>query len=82
MSTHRNETCLSEPDLQPVHREPQALCVCPTRELVAQNQAVLEKMGKFTGISCISTATANISINRLAAPHLPHTNHLPIPTLA
>ena len=49
-----------------VCREPQALCVCPTRELVAQNQAVLEKMGKFTGISCISTATANISISRYA----------------
>ena len=28
---------------------PQALCVCPTRELVVQNQMVLERMGKFTG---------------------------------
>ena len=27
----------------------QALCVCPTRELVVQNQMVLERMGKFTG---------------------------------
>ena len=73
-SAHHNKTCLFEPDLQPVHREPQALCVCPTRELVAQNQAVLEKMGKFTGISCISTATAAISINRSASAHL-HSSH-------
>ena len=27
----------------------QALCVCPTRELVVQNQMVLERMAKYTG---------------------------------
>uniref|UniRef100_A0A6V7QRH4 RNA helicase n=1 Tax=Ananas comosus var. bracteatus TaxID=296719 RepID=A0A6V7QRH4_ANACO len=30
---------------------PQAFCVCPTRELAQQNQSVLERMGKFTGIT-------------------------------
>ncbi|KAL8516785.1 hypothetical protein ACS0TY_015152 [Phlomoides rotata] len=30
---------------------PQALCICPTRELAIQNMEVLEKMGKFTGIT-------------------------------
>ncbi|CAI9110332.1 OLC1v1010338C1 [Oldenlandia corymbosa var. corymbosa] len=29
---------------------PQALCICPTRELATQNMEVLLKMGKFTGI--------------------------------
>ncbi|KAL1557878.1 DEAD-box ATP-dependent RNA helicase 38 [Salvia divinorum] len=31
--------------------EPQALCICPTRELAIQNMEVLLKMGKFTGIT-------------------------------
>ena len=35
--------------------EPQALCICPTRELVIQNRRVLEKMGKYTGIRCVTT---------------------------
>jgi len=35
---------------------PQALCVCPTRELVTQNLQVLERMAKFTRISAASTA--------------------------
>ncbi|KAK9058818.1 hypothetical protein SSX86_023661 [Deinandra increscens subsp. villosa] len=30
---------------------PQALCICPTRELAIQNMEVLLKMGKFTGIT-------------------------------
>ncbi|KAB1199552.1 DEAD-box ATP-dependent RNA helicase 38 [Morella rubra] len=30
---------------------PQALCVCPTRELAIQNLEVLRKMGKYTGIN-------------------------------
>ncbi|GAV62918.1 DEAD domain-containing protein/Helicase_C domain-containing protein [Cephalotus follicularis] len=29
---------------------PQALCICPTRELAMQNLEVLQKMGKYTGI--------------------------------
>ncbi|MCL7036442.1 hypothetical protein MKW94_014074 [Papaver nudicaule] len=35
-----------------VHRKaPQALCICPTRELAIQNIEVLTKMGKYTGIT-------------------------------
>ncbi|EXB75944.1 DEAD-box ATP-dependent RNA helicase 38 [Morus notabilis] len=30
---------------------PQALCICPTRELAIQNMEVLRKMGKYTGIT-------------------------------
>uniref|UniRef100_A0A5B7BGM0 RNA helicase n=1 Tax=Davidia involucrata TaxID=16924 RepID=A0A5B7BGM0_DAVIN len=30
---------------------PQALCICPTRELAIQNMEVLQKMGKYTGIT-------------------------------
>ncbi|KAF7146974.1 hypothetical protein RHSIM_Rhsim03G0085200 [Rhododendron simsii] len=30
---------------------PQALCICPTRELAIQNMEVLKKMGKYTGIT-------------------------------
>jgi len=40
----------------PSLRAPQALCVCPTRELVMQNLRVLTKMGKFTGLTCATTA--------------------------
>lgn len=32
------------------NRCPQALCICPTRELAAQNHDVISKLGKFTGI--------------------------------
>lgn len=35
---------------------PQALCVCPTRELVVQNLQVLRRMAKFTTITSTSTA--------------------------
>ncbi|XP_042051946.1 DEAD-box ATP-dependent RNA helicase 38-like [Salvia splendens] len=37
--------------VDPNVREPQALCICPTRELAIQNMEVLLKMGKFTGIT-------------------------------
>ncbi|THG01623.1 hypothetical protein TEA_016097 [Camellia sinensis var. sinensis] len=30
---------------------PQALCICPTRELAIQNMEVLKKMGNYTGIT-------------------------------
>jgi ATP-dependent RNA helicase DDX19/DBP5 len=44
---------------------PQALCVCPTRELVVQNLMVLERMGKYTGITSTSTAdTAQSTLTR------------------
>ncbi|XP_058110310.1 DEAD-box ATP-dependent RNA helicase 38 isoform X2 [Magnolia sinica] len=39
--------------VDPKLRAPQALCICPTRELAIQNQEVLSKMGKHTGITSI-----------------------------
>ncbi|CAL5221928.1 g4201 [Coccomyxa viridis] len=49
--------------------QPQALCLCPTRELVAQNVMVLEKMGKFTSIRTTSTiAVTPASASRQADP--------------
>ncbi|CAA0830354.1 DEAD-box ATP-dependent RNA helicase 38 [Striga hermonthica] len=37
--------------VNPNIKAPQALCICPTRELAIQNMEVLLKMGKFTGIT-------------------------------
>ncbi|XP_057424292.1 DEAD-box ATP-dependent RNA helicase 38 [Lotus japonicus] len=37
--------------VDPKLQAPQALCICPTRELAIQNIEVLRKMGKYTGIS-------------------------------
>ncbi|XP_068657366.1 DEAD-box ATP-dependent RNA helicase 38-like [Aristolochia californica] len=37
--------------VDPKRKTPQALCICPTRELAIQNQQVLLKMGKYTGIT-------------------------------
>lgn len=37
--------------VNPKLKSPQALCICPTRELAIQNQEVLLKMGKYTGIT-------------------------------
>ncbi|CAL0299353.1 unnamed protein product [Lupinus luteus] len=37
--------------VDPKLQAPQALCICPTRELAIQNTDVLRKMGKYTGIS-------------------------------
>ncbi|ERN13779.1 DEAD-box ATP-dependent RNA helicase 38 [Amborella trichopoda] len=37
--------------VDPNHKVPQALCVCPTRELAIQNREVLLRMGKYTGIT-------------------------------
>ena len=45
-------------------KAPQALCLCPTRELVVQNLGVLERMGKYTGIAFASTAEQSIPGNR------------------
>lgn len=36
---------------------PQAICVCPVRELAVQNLQVLAKMGKYTGIRATCTAS-------------------------
>ncbi|CAM6098461.1 unnamed protein product [Calypogeia fissa] len=45
--------------VNPAIKAPQALCVCPTRELAIQNEEVLLKMGKYTGITSASTAAAD-----------------------
>ncbi|XVE61600.1 hypothetical protein DITRI_Ditri06bG0053300 [Diplodiscus trichospermus] len=37
--------------VDPNVQAPQALCICPTRELAIQNLEVLRKMGKHTGIT-------------------------------
>ncbi|KAM1294578.1 hypothetical protein ACFX13_014883 [Malus domestica] len=37
--------------VDPNIKAPQALCICPTRELAIQNLEVLQKMGKYTGIT-------------------------------
>ncbi|XP_059595189.1 DEAD-box ATP-dependent RNA helicase 38 isoform X4 [Vitis vinifera] len=38
--------------VDPKLQVPQALCICPTRELAIQNLEVLRKMGKHTAIVC------------------------------
>ncbi|GAX80515.1 hypothetical protein CEUSTIGMA_g7953.t1 [Chlamydomonas eustigma] len=43
--------------VDPGINKPQALCMCPTRELVTQNLNVLNRMGKYTGIRATSTAS-------------------------
>ena len=40
--------------------------MCPTRELVLQNLAVLERMGRFSGITSTSTAAADYGASRRA----------------
>lgn len=50
--------------VDPTVKAPQALCLCPTRELVVQNLGVLEKMGTYTGISLASTAEMSTPGNR------------------
>ncbi len=42
--------------VDPQNKCPQAICICPVRELVVQNEQVLTKMAKFTGITCCTTA--------------------------
>ena len=44
----------------------QALCICPTRELVVQNLNVLERMARFTSISATSTAATDSRFSRYA----------------
>lgn len=62
-------TCFTLAMLNRVNKDlaaPQALCVCPTRELVIQNQGVLERIGKFTGITITSTAAGDYGTTRRA----------------
>mmetsp|Transcript_17552 Transcript_17552/g.44569 ORF Transcript_17552/g.44569 Transcript_17552/m.44569 type:complete len:594 (+) Transcript_17552:220-2001(+) len=55
---------LSRVDLS-VHA-PQALCLCPTRELALQHLAVLQKIAKYTGARCTSTASPYATARRAA----------------
>ncbi|CAL9099655.1 unnamed protein product [Musa textilis] len=54
--------------VDPKRKIPQAICICPTRELAQQSHAVLLKMGKYTGITsmcAIPSDSANyIPINK------------------
>ncbi|KAF5204154.1 Dead-box atp-dependent rna helicase [Thalictrum thalictroides] len=55
--------------VDPNLKEVQALCICPTRELAIQNMEVLNKMGKYTGISsvcAIPSGSADIPIAKSA----------------
>jgi ATP-dependent RNA helicase DDX19/DBP5 len=49
--------------VDPSRREPQALCACPTRELVLQNLMVLQKMAKCAP----APLPAAVPASRLAA---------------
>jgi len=53
--------------VDPKLKVPQALCVCPTRELVIQNEEVVTRMGKFTGITSACTATAESSSHQFSS---------------
>ncbi|KAK4272802.1 hypothetical protein QN277_021307 [Acacia crassicarpa] len=50
--------------VDPNLKAPQALCICPTRELAIQNTEVLRKMGKYSGIisECAVPADSRDSI--------------------
>ncbi|XP_042433549.1 DEAD-box ATP-dependent RNA helicase 38-like [Zingiber officinale] len=54
--------------VDPSKKVPQAICVCPTRELAQQNHAVLMKMGKYTGITAMcaipTDSSSYIPINK------------------
>nr|XP_016447232.1 PREDICTED: DEAD-box ATP-dependent RNA helicase 38-like isoform X1 [Nicotiana tabacum]XP_016447233.1 PREDICTED: DEAD-box ATP-dependent RNA helicase 38-like isoform X2 [Nicotiana tabacum] len=58
--------------VDPKIRAPQALCICPTRELAIQNMEVLLKMGKFTGI------TSELAIPADAANYIPISKRPPV----
>ncbi|KAL8204943.1 hypothetical protein R6Q57_010566 [Mikania cordata] len=51
---------------------PQALCICPTRELAIQNMEVLLKMGKFTGI------TSELGLPADKANYIPVSKRAPV----
>lgn len=52
--------------VDPKLKAPQAICVCPTRELAVQNLMVLERMGKFSGISSTTAAGGDAPVSRRA----------------
>ncbi|GMH19102.1 hypothetical protein Nepgr_020943 [Nepenthes gracilis] len=62
--------------VDPKLQAPQALCICPTRELALQNLEVLKKMAKYTGITAESAVQE--SLNDPA--HIPISKRPPITT--
>ncbi|KAH0723062.1 hypothetical protein KY289_006106 [Solanum tuberosum] len=58
--------------IDPKLAAPQALCICPTRELAIQNMEVLLKMGKFTGI------TSELGIPADSANYIPISKRPPV----
>jgi len=55
--------------VDPNRKAPQAICVCPTRELVIQNVSVLERMAKFTTITVTHTAGGRSEVSRNETIH-------------
>ncbi|GFP81303.1 dead-box ATP-dependent RNA helicase 38 [Phtheirospermum japonicum] len=58
--------------VDPQIKAPQALCICPTREIAIQNMEVLLKMGKFSGI------TSELAIKADSANYIPSRKRPPI----
>ncbi|PKI72560.1 hypothetical protein CRG98_007082 [Punica granatum] len=58
--------------VDPTLNAPQALCICPTRELAIQNMEVLQKMGKYTGI------TSEAAVPMDSSNYLPITKRPPV----
>ncbi|GAB4827073.1 DEAD-box ATP-dependent RNA helicase 38 [Ancistrocladus abbreviatus] len=54
--------------VDPKLQAPQALCICPTRELAIQNLEVLTKMGKHTGITAERAVPE--SLEKVASTHI------------
>lgn len=69
---------LSRVDLK--KKIPQALCLRPTREFVLQNQAVLLRIGKFAGITCMCAIPDDTSWNVPILKRSPVTDHMVIGT--
>ncbi|EOA35076.1 hypothetical protein CARUB_v10020188mg [Capsella rubella] len=57
--------------VDPTLSKTQALCICPTRELANQNMEVLQKMGKFTGITAQVFVPTGVPVAK-QAPVSPH----------
>jgi ATP-dependent RNA helicase DDX19/DBP5 len=66
--------------VDPSLHKPQALCICPTRELVVQNMEVLRKMATHTSITCATTASMDDKAPAARSRMPPLTDHVVIAT--
>uniref|UniRef100_A0A0D6QVS5 RNA helicase n=1 Tax=Araucaria cunninghamii TaxID=56994 RepID=A0A0D6QVS5_ARACU len=66
--------------VDPKVNAPQALCVCPTRELAMQNQEVLQKMGKYTGITSVCAVPTDVGSHVSTSRRGPVNEHIVIGT--